>query len=156
VKAKIAEGMRHDALQRIMSSSDKYRRSLPSLKYMRGEPYKDEHWSSLFYKLHIPKNISLGTLKFSHFLDSIDLVVENMQFAKDMTARAQGEVTIRDALLELKAWSATAEAKMFVHESDGRQTNLIHEWKDLFNELGDNQSLLSSLKDSQYFKPFAG
>lgn len=29
------------------------------------------------------------------------------------------------------------------------------DWKDLFTEIGDKQSLLSSLKESVYFKPFA-
>jgi len=29
------------------------------------------------------------------------------------------------------------------------------EWKELFTAIGDNQSLLASLKDSPYFKPFA-
>ena len=76
---------------------------------MRGEPYKEEHWAELFNRLKMPKGVSIQTLTFQHFLDSIDLVAKNGRYAKDMTARAQGEVTIREALLEIKAWAAAAE-----------------------------------------------
>jgi dynein heavy chain 2 len=57
----------------------------------------------------------------------------------------------------LKAWNDTAEFKLMEHTSNatGRKTMLIREWKELFTQVGDNQSLLSSLKDSPYFKPFA-
>jgi dynein heavy chain 2, cytosolic len=65
----------------------------------------------------------------------------------------QGEVTIREALQELVAWGQTAEVKLTEHEQDGRQTPLIKDWKDLFLELGDKQSLLASLKESQVRLP---
>ena len=43
---------------------------------------------------------------------------------------------------------------MLEHTEMGRMTPLIKDWKDLLLELGDNQSLLGSLKESQYYKPF--
>lgn len=43
---------------------------------------------------------------------------------------------------------------MVDHEHDGRRTSLIHDWGDVFLELGDKQSLLASLKESQFFKAF--
>ena len=133
-----------------------FKKALPALKFMRGEPYKDDHWQELFQKLKIKgvKNYSTD-LKVQHFFDSIDLVIKNGRFAKEMTARAQGEVTIREALLEIKAWARAAEVKMMDHEELGRRTPLICEWKELFTSLGDNQSLLQSLKDSPYYKAFA-
>lgn len=42
-----------------------------------------------------------------------------------------------------------------VSTATGKKTHLIREWKELFTQIGDNQSLLASLKDSPYFKPFA-
>jgi len=78
-----------------------------------------------------------------------------LKFVKILQARAQGEVTIREALMELKGWTETAELQLLEHEEMNRLTMLIKEWKDLFLELGDNQSLLQSLKESQFFKPFA-
>lgn len=141
-------------LDRIANVCTTIRTAIPALKLMRGEPFKDEHWSALVRKLGMPKGTDLQNLTFGHFVDVLDAVASNLQFAKDMTARAQGEVTIRDAILELKSWSETATVDMTTHSEMGRSTALIKNWKDLFMELGDNQSLLASLKESQYFKPF--
>ena len=155
IKQRARDGNLDSVTEHISHQLDKLRKALPALKFMRGEPYKEEHWSQLFMKLKFPRGVRLESLTFSHFLGSLDLVVENAAFAKDMTARAQGEVTIREALLEIKAWGETAEVLMLGHEEMGRETPLIREWKDLFTDLGDHQSLLGSLKDSPYFKPFA-
>lgn len=141
-------------LDHIAEICESLRKAVPALKFMRGEPFKEEHWSTLFRKLGMPKNVSLQNLKFGHFVDVIDSVAENLQFAKDMTARAQGEVTIREAIMELKAWAETASVELFDHEEEGRVTPLIKNWRDVLTELGDNQSLLSSLKESPYYKPF--
>ena len=141
-------------LDRIVEVCDGIRKAVPALKMMRGEPFKDEHWSALVRKLGMPKGTDLQSLTFGHFVDVLDCVADNLQFAKEMTARAQGEVTIRDAILELKSWSETAMVDLTTHSEMGRSTPLIKNWKDLFMELGDNQSLLASLKESQYFKPF--
>jgi dynein heavy chain 2 len=83
-------------------------------------------------------------------------VIGCVQFLKDMQSRAQGEVTIREALQELRAWAETAEYSLLEHVSSasGKKTAIIQQWKDLFTDIGDNQSLLQSLKESQYFKPF--
>jgi dynein heavy chain 2 len=58
-------------------------------------------------------------------------------------------------MVELRDWTAVTKFTLFEHEELGRVTWLISEWKDIFTSLGDNQSLLASLKDSPYFKPFA-
>jgi dynein heavy chain 2 len=64
-------------------------------------------------------------------------------------------VTIREAMQELVAWSQTAELKLTERVEGGRRTMLIRDWKELMLELGDKQSLLASLKESQFFKAFA-
>lgn len=154
IKDRSSVGVRDMVDDRISDRCDTLKKSLPALKFCRGEPFKDEHWSQLFFKLKMPKGLSLASLRFEHFLDSLDLVVKNARFAKDMTARAQGEVTIRDALMEIKTWAEAAEVKFVEHEELNRKTPLISEWKELFSELGDNQMLLQSLKDSPYYKAF--
>lgn len=154
IKERSTVGVRDMVDDRISNRCDTLKKSLPSLKFCRGEPFKDEHWSQLFFKLKMPKGLSLASLRFEHFLNSLDLVVKNARFAKDMTARAQGEVTIREALMEIKTWAEAAEVKFVEHEELGRRTPLISEWKELFSELGDNQMLLQSLKDSPYYKAF--
>lgn len=64
------------------------------------------------------------------------------------------QVTIREALQELIAWSQTSELKLTEHDEKVRRTALIRDWEDVFLELGDKQSLLASLKENQFFKTF--
>jgi len=86
----------------------------------------------------------------------MDAIAANLAWLKDLHS-AQGEVTLREALAELKAWCETADFKLMEHVSSvsGRKTALIKEWKEIFGDVGDSQSLLASLKDSPYFKAFA-
>ena len=105
----------------------------------------------------MPKTVRLDTLTVGHIIDAMDAVAANLAWLKDLHSRAQGEVTLREALAELKAWCETSDFKLMEHVStvSGRKTALIKEWKEIFGDVGDNQSLLASLKDSPYFKPFA-
>eukprot|EP00753_Platysulcus_tardus_P014516 PLAT4386.4.p1 GENE.PLAT4386.4~~PLAT4386.4.p1 ORF type:complete len:4448 (-),score=2754.09 PLAT4386.4:79-13422(-) len=130
-----------------------------ALKFCHGEPFKEEHWNQLFLKLRMKGGVRLETLTVGHFLDVVDRVGKCLAFLKDLTSRAQGEVTIREAMQDLKAWTNTAEFTLMEHtmEIGGRtmKTPLIREWRETMTALGDNQSLLQSLKESAYFKPFA-
>lgn len=143
--------------ERITDQVSKLRKAIPALKFCRGEPFKEEHWTQLFRKIGVPKGIRLDNLNVGHFLNCLPALEEpsTLQFVKIMQARAQGEVTIREALQELRAWTETAEIQQLDHEENGRSTPIIKEWKEILLELGDNQSLLASLKESQFFKPFA-
>ena len=78
-----------------------------------------------------------------------------LSFIKNLQTRALGEVQIREALQELRAWERSTEVKLLTQEESGRKLPLVKDWKDLFLELGDKQSLLASLKESQFFKAFA-
>ncbi|GMH82520.1 hypothetical protein TrST_g11065 [Triparma strigata] len=138
------------------------KRSMPAIKYCRGEPFKEDHWTELLQgKLRLPSNVRLENLTLGHFLMVLDRLEDPkmVQFVKHLQSRAQNEVMIREALQELVAWSQTTDLSLLDHElvtDDGiKKTMLIKDWKDLFLELGDKQSLLSSLKDSPFFKPFA-
>ena len=92
-----------------------------------------------------------------HFMAKLDILMEpaTLTFIKNLQARALGEVQIREALQELKAWERSAEVKLLTPEESGRRIPLVKDWKDLFLEMGDKQSLLGSLKESQFFKAFA-
>lgn len=140
----------------VVEDVERVRRALPGLKYCKGDvPFNDTHWKQLFKRLGIPRAVRLEELTFGHFLRVLDAVEEHTAWCKELTARATGEVRIREAMVELKEWADNAELELVPHECLGRTTQLITGWKDLFNALGDNQSLLSSLKDSPYFRAFA-
>lgn len=153
-KQTIAE--RTMVVDKIADFHTRVKRAMPTLKLCRGEPFKDDHWTQLFRKLGMPRNVDKITLTLGHFIDVFETLElpATLQFVKVLHARAQGEVTIRDALLELRAWTETAELSLLVHEHDGRRVAIIKDWKDITLALGDNQSLLASLKESQFFKPF--
>ncbi|CAM9184751.1 unnamed protein product, partial [Discosporangium mesarthrocarpum] len=158
IKARLAEAQRADTVtEHIHQELERIRKATPALKYCRGEPFKEEHWSALLQgKLGLDRGIRLENLVVGHFLSALDRLADQslLQFVKHLQSRAQGEVTIREALQELVAWSRTAELNMVDHEENGRRTALIKDWKDVFLELGDKQSLLASLKESQFFKAF--
>lgn len=72
-----------------------------------------------------------------------------------MNCRAQGEVTIREALRELELWGVGAVFTLTDYEdSQGKTIRLIKDWKDIVNQVGDHRCLLQSVKDSPYYKGF--
>ncbi|GLD99148.1 hypothetical protein PINS_up007866 [Pythium insidiosum] len=157
VKAALA-GERTSVVDKIQDFATRVKRAMPTLKLCRGEPFKDDHWTQLFRKLGLPRGVEKRNLTLGHFLDVLEVleVPATLQFVKVLHARAQGEVTIREALQELRAWTETAELALLPHEHDGRRVAIIKDWKEILLALGDNQSLLASLKESQFFKPFEG
>jgi dynein heavy chain 2 len=158
VKERIIAGLHGVVTEHLSDQVDKIKHAMPALKFCRGEPFGEEHWAELLQgKLKLARDVRLENLKVSHFLAALDVLADpsTVTYVKQLQARAQGEVTIREALSELKAWSQTAEIKLLEHEEAGRRTPIITGWKDMFLELGDKQSLLASLKESAFFKAFA-
>lgn len=158
LKASFTKGSYDNVIEYIVTEIDKIKKSIPALKYCRGEPFKEDHWTELLHgKLQLPRDVRRENVKLEHFLSRLDILMEPpvLSFVKDLQARALGEVQIREALQELKVWERTAEVKMLTTEDSGRRIPLIKDWKDLFLEMGDKQSLLASLKESQFFKAFA-
>lgn len=144
---------------RVMHECELLRRAATGLKYARGEPFRDEHWTVALMKLGVPRGVRAPDLTVGHLLAEpvLRALAEQAPFLKDLNSRAQGEVTIREALQELRAWAETFEFQLHEHTSPatGRATPVIREWAEVFTQIGDNQSLLQSLKESSYFKPFA-
>eukprot|EP01105_Mastigella_eilhardi_P022238 TRINITY_DN5471_c0_g1_i1.p1 TRINITY_DN5471_c0_g1~~TRINITY_DN5471_c0_g1_i1.p1 ORF type:complete len:3987 (-),score=1077.90 TRINITY_DN5471_c0_g1_i1:1263-13184(-) len=147
-------GSRDSITSHLRSLLVQYRELVPLLRVLRGDNYTNEHWKELFSLLHLTVP-SVNELKFEHYLNASAIIVANVVSLKELQSRAQGEATIRDAMEELKAWGSNAKFSMFAHEEEGRSTPLIKDWRELFTAIGDNQALLSSLKDSSFFKPFA-
>ncbi|XP_022324921.2 cytoplasmic dynein 2 heavy chain 1-like isoform X2 [Crassostrea virginica] len=140
---------------RLQKDIDKYKNVLPVLKWVRGEPLSQDHWMELFRLLHMPKGTTLEKLNFGHVLNASDEIIRNADALKELNQRAQGEVTIREAIRELDLWGAGAVFTLTEYEDSNKNgIMLIKDWKDLVNQVGDNQALLQSLKDSPYYKSF--
>ncbi|CAM9185799.1 unnamed protein product, partial [Choristocarpus tenellus] len=132
IKARLAEAQRADTVtEHVHKELERIRKATPALKYCRGEPFKEEHWSALLQgKLGLERSVRLENLMVGHFISALDRLADPslLQFVKHLQSRAQGEVTIREALQELVAWSQTAELKLADHEQNGRRTALIRDW----------------------------
>nr|BBC28429.1 cytoplasmic dynein 1b heavy chain [Yamagishiella unicocca] len=147
----------------LLNEIDNYTLCLPHLKScLRGAGWEDSHWNQLFGMLGIkttgPAAVSKESVTLTHFLEKADLVVKHADAIKSLDAQAQGEAVIRKALSELKMWGMAREFT-FTESSQSvagrqRRTPLIKEWRDSMTEVGDNQSLVASLKQSSYYNMF--
>lgn len=158
LKASFTKGSYDAVADHIITTVERVKKSVPALKYCQGEPFKEDHWTELLQgKLQMAKDIRRDNVKVEHFMAKLDILMEpaTLTFVKNLQSRAMGEVQIREALQELRAWERSAEVKLLTPEESGRRIPLIKDWKDLFLEMGDKQSLLGSLKESQFFKAFA-
>ena len=138
----------------LMSQVELYKSIWPVLKLVIGEAFEKEHWKTLFSMLKIPKEVSIENLTFGHLLGADRLLFEKEAEIKDLAARAQGEVTLREAINELRVWCDTTDFVLTEHNSNGRTTPLIKDWKDLMTKVSDNQSLLGTLKESKFYERF--
>uniref|UniRef100_A0A8C0I8A9 Cytoplasmic dynein 2 heavy chain 1 n=1 Tax=Bubo bubo TaxID=30461 RepID=A0A8C0I8A9_BUBBB len=140
---------------KLQKEVDKYKMIIPLLKYIRGEHLSPDHWLDLFRLLGLPRGTTLEGLLFGDLLKVTDAIIEKATELKDLNCRAQGEVTIREALRELELWGVGAVFTLTDYEdSQGKTIRLIKDWKDIVNQVGDHRCLLQSLKDSPYYKGF--
>jgi dynein heavy chain 2 len=68
------------------------------------------------------KNSTAQKLKFQDIIDSVPTMIKKdvSMKIKELAERAQGEVTIREAINELKLWCDTTEFILTMHDSNGR------------------------------------
>eukprot|EP00759_Apiculatamorpha_spiralis_P039816 PhF_6_TR38629/c0_g1_i1/m.57632/K10414/DYNC2H, DNCH2; dynein heavy chain 2, cytosolic len=145
----------NDVVKVLTTTIMEWAKMVPMLKVVRGDGMTPDHWSEMFRILEIEKGMSSDKLTFGHFLDRHATLVQKEPELRALHARAQGEVQIRDALQEIRTWAHATEFKLVPHPDPAKKMVLITEWKELLTALGDNQLLLGSLKDSQYFVGFA-
>jgi dynein heavy chain 2 len=150
------KGREKDVVAKFIGAQlELFKQAWPVLKLSTGEGFEKEHWKSLFHYLKLSKEVTMENLQFSHFLDNMGLLVKASDQVKELQARAQGEVTIREAIQELRVWCEDTLFTLTEHVSGDRTTPLVKEWKELLTQLSDNQALLASLKESRFFPRFA-
>lgn len=152
--SKLKEVRRDNVTHVLAQQVQRLSSAFPGLKAMTGEPFERDHWKILFGILKMPNDMKLETLTFQHVFERLDTVMEKMDELKELTARAVGEVTIRDAVMEVSAWFEQTEFAFLDHPVKGGTVPLIKDWKDMMGSVSDMQSLCGSLKDSRYFMPF--
>ena len=104
----------------------------PLLKYGKGEVLSAEHWHELFHMLGLPRGTTLEKLAFGVVLSVADVILANSQGLMELLSKAQGEVSIREALRELELWGIGASFSLTGYkDSAGRELKLIKDGKDL-------------------------
>ena len=138
----------------IQSQIELYKQIWPILKLLIGEAFERDHWKTLFNFLEMPKTMTLEKLTFGNLIEHPEKIIKKTNDIKDLALRAQGEVSLREAIQELKVWCETTEFEMTEYQANNRMTPLIKEWKDLMTKVSDNQALLASLKESKFYAKF--
>jgi dynein heavy chain 2, cytosolic len=139
----------------VIQEVDKFKKSLPSLKYCKGESFTTDHWSQLFKIAGVPKGEKLSTITLNTLLSCATNLVDKMDELKDLAGRAQGELTVREALVELQTWGLETQFSLTTYSDNGCVTSIIKDWREIMTAVGDHQSVISSMRDSPYFGPFA-
>ena len=86
--------------------------------------------------LGLPRGTTLEKLVFGDVLSVADAILANSQSLMELLSRAQGEVSIREALRELELWGVGASFSLTGYrDSAGRELKLIKDWKDLVNQV---------------------
>jgi len=115
----------------LLQQIEQFKLAWPILKLCTGESFEKEHWRRLFNILKIGKEVTIDNMKFQHLIDAIPVMIKKGKEIKELSDKAQGEVTIREAINELRVWCENTEFLLTEHDSNGRQTPLIKEWKEV-------------------------
>ena len=132
-----------------------YKELFPALKLLVGDAFDKEHWMTLFTMLKMPKSIKFENLTLGDLLDAEKEILLKLNEIKELAARAQGEISLKEAVYELRLWCETTEFQLTEYTSEGRTTPLIKEWRDLMTRVSDNQALMASLKESKFISRFS-
>ena len=150
----------HAVLQWLSADVSAIRRAGPSLKLLRGDAFRDDHWTAAFKRIGLARTVTPSNLLVQNLLQRTTLAAlpPALPFLRELAARAAGEVAIRQGLADVRAWADTAEWPLREHTSPVDPTvrvSLVRDFSAPLAALSDTAALLSSLKDSVFFRPFA-
>eukprot|EP01061_Rhynchopus_euleeides_P011972 TRINITY_DN21580_c1_g1_i2.p1 TRINITY_DN21580_c1_g1~~TRINITY_DN21580_c1_g1_i2.p1 ORF type:complete len:3556 (+),score=1754.90 TRINITY_DN21580_c1_g1_i2:217-10884(+) len=157
-KELLKEKPTNDVVIFLFERLDLWTATLPLFKFCRGDGMTLDHWAEMFRYIDIDRHkVTPEKLTFGHFLDKAENIASHEKDLKGLHAKAQGEIQIREALAEIRAWAHETEFTLSKpQQCMSGKICLIKDWKDLLTHVGDNQSLLGSLKDSPYYSGFSG
>ncbi|KAH9593148.1 Dynein heavy chain region D6 P-loop domain [Trypanosoma melophagium] len=149
-------------IQYLSHLLDEWTSCVPILRFVRGEGMMTEHWNEMFRLLEIEKGMKSSELTFGHIMDHYKQIIAKESELKSLHVRAQGEVQIRDALQDLRAWALESTFTLITPTDTNTNTNsnsakvkLITDWKETMTGVSENQALILSLKDSPFFSHFS-
>ncbi|KAF5283232.1 hypothetical protein FQA39_LY17379 [Lamprigera yunnana] len=147
-QTKLEQSHQSSIITMLLQEIDKYKTAVPVLKYVKGEDFTENHWIEVFTLLNIvPKPIDI--LLLSDFLNASEAMLENAEQLKIICKKAASEVVVRQAIAELDHWDVQCKFLFSEHKDvNDKNVMIIKDFKDILNKIGDNQSLLQSVKSS--------
>ncbi|XP_074038391.1 dynein cytoplasmic heavy chain beethoven [Leptinotarsa decemlineata] len=139
---------------RLLQEIHRYECVAPSLKYVKGEDFSEKHWIDVFNLLGMDIK-PVDQLILNDFLEACDEIQKSLKDLQVIAKKAASEIVVKQALAELDQWDVLCRFVVSGHK-DSRDKNmfLIKDFKEILNKIGDNQSLLQSLKNSTDYDSF--
>lgn len=98
----------------------------------------------------------MDAVTLKHFLSKPEKLTENLKSLSLISKKAAGEIVVRQALSELDQWDVHTRFTFSSHiDSNNKEIVVIKEFKEILNKIGDNQSLLQSVKNSADYDSFS-
>lgn len=98
----------------------------------------------------------MDNITLKDFLCTAEKLIENSKVLSALSKRAASEVVVRQALSELDQWDVHTKFEFTTHlDSSNKEVVVVKEFKEILNKIGDNQSLLQSVKNSADYDSFS-
>ncbi|KAK4887690.1 hypothetical protein RN001_003961 [Aquatica leii] len=152
---KLERSSNNSVITLLLQEIQKYRAVVPVLKYVRGEDFTENHWMEVFSLLGVlPKPIDLVLL--NDFLQKPEALLDNAEKLQVICKRAASEVVVRQAIGELDHWDVQCRFLFSEHKDvHNKKVFIIRDFKEILNKIGDNQSLLQSVKNAADYGSFS-
>ncbi|XP_015119188.1 cytoplasmic dynein 2 heavy chain 1 [Diachasma alloeum] len=124
------------------------------VQILRGDELAEEHWNDLKGVIGVGGNMRDITL--GHLLRAAPMIKENVEKVKEISRRATAESGIRQALIELEAWEASASLHLQQSkDSKNAPIHLVGEYGELLARAGELKLLLEGAKGASGYERFA-
>ncbi|XP_043507557.1 cytoplasmic dynein 2 heavy chain 1 [Frieseomelitta varia] len=132
------------------------RETIEWLQLLRGDEVADEHWGELMPLLELRDAKSVRDITLGHLFRSAQKIQENVDKIKEITKRAAAESGIRQGLMELESWEASAHLQL-QESRDSRNAviTLVEEYGSLLARAGELRLLLEGAKGAPGYERFA-
>ncbi|KOX76673.1 Cytoplasmic dynein 2 heavy chain 1 [Melipona quadrifasciata] len=126
------------------------------LQLLRGDEVADEHWGELMPLLELRDVKSVRDITLGHLFRSAPRIQENVNKIKEITKRAAAESGIRQGLMELESWEASAHLQLQEsRDSKNAGITLVEEYGSLLARAGELRLLLEGTKGVPGYERFA-
>ncbi|XP_076621618.1 dynein cytoplasmic heavy chain beethoven [Colletes latitarsis] len=126
------------------------------LQLLRGDEIAEEHWGELKPLLNLNDVRNARDITLGHLLHSVGKIQEHAEKIKETTKRAAAESGIRQGLMELESWEASAHFQL-QDSKDSKNANilLVEEYGTLLARAGELRLLLEGAKGAAGYERFA-